>query len=226
MSEANSEKYKPIEKKNLSKLTRRSLLLLLILMVLFTVGLFFRNAGKILIFKNNLTKSDAILILMGSLPERVLEASDLYHEGFSDTIMIVKTHQQGFSALNNRFVTLPGESELAKTVLVELGVPEGSIKIIPGLARSTLEEATAINEFLKDQSDIDTVILVTSAEHSLRASKIFRRAFSQLDHSVTIISCPSRYSEFKPDQWWTDKESTEAVIMEYGKLIYGCFGEY
>lgn len=183
-------------------------------------------AGNYLIIKEKKQKSKGILILMGSLPERVLETYDIVKEGFADTIYIVQTHQMAIKTLYEKGITLPGQAELSKLALIQLGISSEHIVIIPRYARSTLDEANAFAQFLVDKPNIDTVLLVTSPEHTRRTTLIFKKALSSINHPVKIIICPSRYSEFNAEEWWKCKEDIEIVLKEYGKLLYGFFYEY
>jgi hypothetical protein len=58
------------------------------------------NLGQCLIVNDEVKESDVIVVLMGSVYDRileaVLEAVDLYHEGYSDKIVLI-----------NRVILLP-----------------------------------------------------------------------------------------------------------------------
>lgn len=182
--------------------------------------------GLWLVKKDNFKKTTYALILMGSIPDRVLEAIDLYHESRIDTILIVKTHQMSIQSLNSKGVTLPGNAELSRYALTELGVPESRIIIIPGLARSTIDEAHSLKIYVDNKPWIDKIALITSAQHTFRAGLIFEKVLSDRKDAITVLSHPSSYTDFNAEKWWTDKESTETLIIEYGKLFYGLINEY
>jgi len=48
-----------------------------------------RRTGVWLAKEDALPHADAMILLMGSFPERVLQSVDLYHEGIADRLIIV-----------------------------------------------------------------------------------------------------------------------------------------
>ncbi len=102
---------------------------------------------------------------------------------------------------------------------VELGVPENHIIILEYGAFSTQDEAICVRDYLKDREEINSLILVTSKSHSVRSKKIFEKALGALDRDITVISSPSEYDTFNPEQWWRNREDAKAVILEYLKLL-------
>ncbi|MCD5407356.1 MAG: YdcF family protein [Desulfotomaculum sp.] len=179
---------------------------------------FIPGAGRFLVSQDNLQKSDIIVVLMGSIPDRVLETADLYHQGYAEEIIMIESFMVGYETLVQRGVSVPGQAKLSKLTAIELGVPEEKISLVPGGARSTKDEAAYIRDYLKKRPDIDSVILVTSKYHSTRAKKIFTKTLGSLDRDITIISSPSKYDTFNPDAWWQNREDAKRVLLEYLKL--------
>jgi uncharacterized SAM-binding protein YcdF (DUF218 family) len=105
-----------------------------------------------------------------------------------------------------------------RNAAVVLGIPSDSVIILPGEAQSTQHEAFIIRKYLEDKPDIDTLILVSSAPHTRRASMIFEEAFKGSIKPVHIFYSPSPYTSFNAEKWWRDKEGIQIVMMEYLKM--------
>ena len=193
------------------------LILTVVLIALYAGGC--RRAGSWLVKEDVPVHSDAMVLLMGSFPERVLQAVDLWHEGRADRIIIVEENMGPFRSLEERGVRIVSHSEQAATSLIALGIPEERITLLPGDARSTLTEAMIVSHFLADQPVTDTLLLVSSPSHMRRASMIFKAALSDAEYPVYIGSSPSAYSGFNPDRWWRRKEDVQAVLSEFVKIM-------
>jgi uncharacterized SAM-binding protein YcdF (DUF218 family) len=155
---------------------------------------------------------------MGSFPERVLQAVDLYNDGRSDRVIIVEEYMGPFRELEAKGVSIESNSEQAVRSLVTLGVPPDSIILLPGDARSTLDEARVIKSYIAMHPAIDTLLLVSSAAHTRRAWMIFNSALDTKNNGLYIGVSPSAYSGFNPEKWWRRKEDIQTVLTEYLKI--------
>ena len=200
-------------------MNRRKTRYIIFSIVLFTVTIGgCRRAGRWLVKEELPPRADALVILMGNFPERVLQAFDLYRDGRADRIVIVEESMGPYQNLEERGVRIETNSEQAVRSLITLGVPADSITLLPGDARSTLDEAVAVRDFLYHKPGADTLILVSSAAHMRRAALIFNRALRYQPVPVTIGCSPSSYSGFNPDKWWRRKEDIQSVMSEYLKI--------
>jgi uncharacterized SAM-binding protein YcdF (DUF218 family) len=190
------------------------------IIVLVLLAVFFRYAGEGIVAIDSPEKADLIVVLMGSGPDRILGAVDLYGQGYGSCIVMVENWQPGYELLQPRGVNLPRDAELAAMAGGELGVPEEAFIILPGDARSTQDEALIVTQYLKEQKpEVDKVLLVTSKFHSKRSAKIFRWAMGGLDGQVKVLSCPTPYDNFNAASWWRSREDAKRVITEYAKLV-------
>jgi len=189
---------------------------LVLLIVVYTAGC--RRAGIWLVREDVPRHSDAMVILMGGFPDRVLQAVDLWKQRKADRIIIVEEGMGPFASLEKRGVRIVSNSEQAASSLVTLGIPADSITILPGDARSTLNEARAVRNYIEAGGSADTLLLVSSAAHMRRASIIFRIAFRHSGSQVYVGSSPSAYSNFDAKRWWREKEGIQSVITEYLKI--------
>lgn len=193
------------------------LLTVLIILFIFLIG-GCRRAGGWLVKADEPVYADAMVLLMGSIADRVLQVDDLYKQGKADRLLIVREGMGAYKQLEERGVRFIGNTEQVRDALIALGIPPDSITVLPGDALSTLSEAIIVRKHLLKNPDIDTLLLVTSATHSRRATMIFRTAFRKKEMPVYVVSMPSQYSSFDPDRWWRRKEDVQKVLSEYVKI--------
>jgi uncharacterized SAM-binding protein YcdF (DUF218 family) len=202
-----------------------------ILLILFTFFIFVSvflipNLGQWLVAEDDLQASDMIVVLMGSVTDRILQAVDIYNERYSDKLVLVNSYRFDYDIFVERGVEIPpGNAQLSKMAAIDLGVPEENILILEGNAKSTQDEALIIREYIRNNKKIESIILVTSKYHSGRAKKIFRKALSGLDREISIYSSPSKYDPFNASQWWKNREDIKWVVLEYLKLANFYFRE-
>ncbi len=158
-------------------------------------------------------------MLMGSIADRVLQTADLYNEGVAGRVWIVEAGMGADKALEERGVQLISNSTQARTSLISLGIPADSIMIIPGDATSTRMEAQIVRNFLRTQAGIDTLLLVSSSDHTRRASKIFKAAFSPMEEPPVLYCSVNSYTKFNAEKWWRSRDDIQNVLMEYLKLV-------
>ena len=187
--------------------------------MLVTMLFVFHHAGTYLVHRDPVTKGDAILILMGSIADRVLEASDLYQQDLADQILIVEENMGSVNLLKSRGANLISNTEQCRNVAIDLGVAVSDITIIPGEANSTIKEARLVCEYLLNHVDVDTLLIVTSPAHTRRAGMIFNNAFKNHGLKVTVITCPSRYGSYSGKTWYLNREEIQEAVYEYIKLF-------
>jgi len=192
-------------------------IIFLILIVCCFVGC--RKAGHWLVLDSVPAHADAIVLLMGNFPERVLEAADLYHEGKSGRMLIVYESMGPYQILESRGAEVVRTTQQAYNSAVALGVPADRITMLPGDARSTLDEAFAVREYIKGNPDIDTLLLVSSPAHMRRAYMIYKKVLRNSEKPVCLGTSPSSYSSFNPDKWWRRKEDVQSVVSEMVKIL-------
>ena len=163
--------------------------------------------------------ADAIVLLMGNFTDRVLQAADLYNAGRADRLIIVEESMGGYQGLIERGVTIISHTSQAVNSCVALGVPADSITVLPGNARSTLDEALIVRDYLISNPGIDTLTLVSSPYHLRRASMIFRKAVGGAGAPVVIgCSGSGNYTSFNAERWWRSKEDIQHVMTELIKI--------
>lgn len=173
-------------------------------------------AGAFLVVADELRPADVIVVLSGSIPDRILEAVDLYRAGYASRLWLTREGRlPGLDALRAKGVALPERHEQNRDIAVALGVPPTAIEIIDRRATSTLAEARALIELLRHRG-ATRILLVTSRAHARRARIIFT---TLARGAPEILVVPSRYDPFSPGTWWHERAFVRRVVTEYGKLL-------
>ncbi|MDD2533125.1 MAG: YdcF family protein [Eubacteriales bacterium] len=195
-------------------------LFLVIILLVSAVGTWFLTVDRWLVRVDEPRESDVVVVLLGSIPDRIIEAADLYHQDYAEKIVMVATHKQGYDVLLARGVDVPLEETLNAEIARQLDVPPEAIVIIPGDSRSTQDEAVVLRDYLATHSEIDSLILVTSTYHSGRAAVILEKAFETLERPIILTSVPTQYDDFSTSHWWADRNQFKYVIMETLKYVH------
>ena len=178
-----------------------------------------RRAGTWLVKESVPSHADALVLLMGNFTDRVLQTADLYRSGIADRVIIAEESMGGYKGLTDRGVKIISHTSQAVSSLVALGVPADSITILPGDARSTLDEAVIVWDYIGTNPGLDTLILVSSPYHLRRSSVIFGKAFKEAGLTVfTGTSGSGTYTGFDADRWWRSKEDIQHVLTEVIKM--------
>ncbi len=175
------------------------------------------RAGRWLVRDDTPKHADAMVLLMGNIPDRILQAADLYKSGVVTRLIIVKESMGDYRALQEKGVTIIDNATQVRDAAITLGIPPDSIVILPGDARSTLQEARMVREYLTSEQTY-TLLLVSSSFHMRRAGMIFTTALRHHDMPVTVLCSPSSYTSFRAEGWWKRKEDIQTVISEYVKI--------
>lgn len=178
-----------------------------------------QSAGNWLVKEDIPVHTDAVVLLMGSFPERVLQVADLYHEGVADNLIIVYESMGPYQVLEARGASIIRTTVQARNAAIALGIPDSCITMLPGDARSTLDEALAVREYMTGKPGLDTLILVSSPAHMRRAYMIFRAVLKDAGINTYIGTSPSEYSSFNPVNWWRRREDIQAVLSEWVKIV-------
>ncbi len=180
---------------------------LALLVIAFLAYPWFLNAlaGQ-LIVRDKLEKADVIIVLSGdNNGERTAEGVRLFKKGFAPYLLL----SGGPLAWN-----LTNAEQMKKQALAG-GVPARAV-ILQERSRSTIEDAQFCLPIV-NRYGFRSIILVTSPQHSRRASRVFGRVFKPL--GIRLVVWPAEKSEFNPREWWKRHEDTSAVGWEYGALV-------
>jgi uncharacterized SAM-binding protein YcdF (DUF218 family) len=178
-----------------------------------------RRAGNWLVKEDVPGQADVMLMLMGGYSARIQQIVDLYDQNISGNVWIVEAETGLDPILEDQGVVFRSRSYDVFDAFVSLGIPEDSLLVVPGKASSTRMEAEIIRDYLKTSEDIGSLLLVTSPNHSKRAYKIFKAAFSQMEDPPSLYCSGSKYSTVNLNKWWKSRDDIEEVVLEYIKVI-------
>lgn len=187
----------------------RWLLAAAILLILAGVAIAFFGVGTWLVVEDPLVHSDAIVVLSGRLPERALEAARLYKAGYADQVWISPPPSPA-EELKAMHISYVGEDFYNEKVLIVMGVPADSIRILDEPDVNTEAEVRQISGTLRS-SQLHSVIIVTSKPHTRRVRTIWHKlAGSDLR---MIVHYPDDDS-YDGAHWWRHTRDGLDVMRE------------
>ncbi len=182
------------------------LVLVMVLILAINWVSFLRMLGAFLVIKDDLRPADAIVVLGGD-NERVVQAVDLYQEGFAHFIII--------SGADPFFII-----EEMKKLAVKGGVPAERILLEPK-ARHTFQHPLFVKPILLDHG-FTSVIVVSSPYHMRRAAMLFNGEFRGT--GIKLLYYPAQHSWFDAKHWWQSAEGRRVVFSEYAKMSVNSLG--
>ncbi len=191
---------------------RRAIILLTVLAVAVVLGhrTVLSAAGEVLVAREPLVPSDAIIVLAGNSPYRAQHAEALYRDGLAPSVII---SNEPLSSHGVRTTWL----ELRARGLATLAIPDDAIVPIVAIADSTYDEALSSREIMLARG-WRSAIVVTDPFHMCRALLTFRQAFEPV--GLVALASPADASKYGVDNWWQDPHATMRVVQEYVKLGY------
>ena len=176
----------------------------------------FAAVGNLLVTEEAPQQSDVIVVLMGGVPDRIVQGVELYQERLGERIVMVRSHDlNNYELAESLALNIPGLVDINRDIARQLGVPQEGIIILQERADSTREEALAVRQYL-EANKLHSLLLVTSRFHSTRAKKTFEQV---LGSDFRVISMPSPYDPYDPDNWWRERRQLRDVFLEYQKLL-------
>jgi uncharacterized SAM-binding protein YcdF (DUF218 family) len=174
--------------------------------------------ARALIVRAPLATADAIVVMSGSSAymERTQKAAQLYREGRAPLVLLTNDQTRGgwSSALQRN----PFFVERATDELIKAGVPAEKIKIVPGFADNTRNEALIVKEYVVNEG-FQSVLVVTSSYHSRRALRTLQQAFAGTRTTIGLEPATAMPSVL----WWVRPEGWRTVGVEFVKLVYYWF---
>jgi hypothetical protein len=174
-----------------------------------------RSAGWALVNRAEpVPSADVVVVAIDAGGAGTLEAADLVHRGVSSQVAVFHDPPtQSDREFIRRGLPYDDRAAISTRQLRLLGVQ--NIEEIPRSTSGSEEEGEILPGWC-EKRHYHTVVLVTSADHSRRLSRILRRSVH--DHvSITVLGSP--YSNFNPDTWWKTRAGTRTEIVELEKLL-------
>jgi len=174
--------------------------------------------GRVLVVADPLpAHADAIVMLAGSIPDRVLETAEVYRSGVAPRVVVTRERlRAGDVALRAHGVRLPEPDELSIAALERLGVPEQAIIRLRRRTHSTESEAATIARWAC-RARIRRLVIVTSRAHTRRTRLIFDR---MLGAQIALTVRPSRFDSFSARRWWRVRRDAKTVLYEWERLVH------
>ena len=189
------------------------------ILVLFCAWLFIAPfLAERLIIEKKLERADVILVLGGSATyiERTQKAAELFKQGVAPKILLSDEGTRGgWNRVEKRNIPFV---EMAQRSLVEQGVPPESIEILQPQVAGTIYEAENLQKKIED-SNLKSVLLVTSAYHTRRTLWIFQKILAEKNVEVGIEHPPTGEQTPPPFYWWLKINGWELVAGEYVKTL-------
>jgi uncharacterized SAM-binding protein YcdF (DUF218 family) len=165
--------------------------------------------GHWLVVEDPLETAHAIVVLSGNLPDRAIEAAQIYQANFASQVWV----SQGVSPaprLETMHIAFIGEDFYNQKVLMARGVPADAIRILMDPSANTEEE---VDEIARDcrRDGAHVVIIVTSKPHTRRVRLIWNRRVG--NDPRAIIRYVSDDS-FDPAHWWRSTSDALDVVRE------------
>jgi len=157
--------------------------------------------------------SDYVMVLNGDEETRPFAAAAIVKARWARQVLVAEVAP---SPTNDDHI-LPPCHEINRRVLLSRGVPASDIRILPGRADTTHDEAQALAAFLREHPGVG-VSVVTNDYHSRRSRWIFALVLGDRASAVAFVSAPT--DEFDMDRWWQNPWGFMAVGAEYLKLAF------
>ncbi|HVW10757.1 MAG TPA: YdcF family protein [Bryobacteraceae bacterium] len=164
-----------------------------------------RSIGSLLEADGPPVKADAIVVLAGDgKGYRMLKGAELGKQGYAPVVI----------ASNGGHRYLRTESALAIEFAVSHGYPADLFLETHWYAGSTVEEARNDIDLLRSRN-VHKVVVVTSAWHTARSGRIYRRLAPDLEVHLVGVDDP----DWDNGNWWRSREGKKEFLLEFTKTI-------
>lgn len=168
-----------------------------------------RGAGRWLIRQDALEPADAIVVLSGSTPFRAEEAARIFRLGYAREVWLTRPVSAA-AELARMGIRFTGDEEYDREALIRLGVPEASVRILPGTIVNTEQEIEQVAAALR-LGGKKRVMIVTSLEHTRRVRALWGRLAGN-DLQLIVRGAPQ--DPFDADHWWRHTHDALSVVRE------------
>ncbi|MBI2890080.1 MAG: YdcF family protein [Nitrospirae bacterium] len=175
-----------------------------------------RAMGRFLVVEDPIERADAIKVMAGDFPGVILEAADLYAEGYGRAIVLSgETRPAAWDELERRGLRVPYSAQLNRMTAEQLGVPAADIWVLGPPVQTTRQELTVLVGPLVERG-VKSLLLVATKPHTRRCRMIAREV---MEPHLRVIVRGSRYDGYDPGGWIEDRILFKSVFVEYQKLV-------
>lgn len=167
--------------------------------------------GRWLVVTDPIDKASAIVVLVGYMPLRAMEAAALYHQGWAPEVWVTREDRSSRDAALLRLgIRPPHDHEYSREVLARLGVPSSVIRVLDQPIRNTMQEVDLLARELRTAGG-QRVILVTSKAHTRRVRATW---WARVGNSPAAIVRSAAEDHYDPESWWRRTADVLAVSRE------------
>lgn len=178
-----------------------------------------RAVGESLVVDEPVQPSDVIVIAVDAFDEGVDDAIRLARRGVAPRVAVFLVGRPTLRRSTFR-PTRPGPTRRAMSALRAGGVP--LVEQIPELVTGTTDSGPALLEWCHARG-FHSAEIVTTRDHSRRVRRVLDRAQARWPGvAVHVHVAPS--SEFRPDDWWANRDGLYRAIVEWPKLAVDVVG--
>lgn len=200
-----------------NKLRIATLIVAAALAIAATAG--FHGAGRWLVREDPLGPANVIVVLSGSMPYRAEEAARIFRMGFAHEVWITHPESPG-GQLAAMGIHYTGDDEYSREVLVHEGVPESSVRILPGTIIDTEQEIEEVAREMRREK-LTRAIVVTSPPHTRRVKVLWRELAGPNLHCIVRAAYQA---PFDAAHWWRNTRDVYAVVREMLGLVNAWIG--
>src|SRR5579862_6538080 len=181
----------------------------IIIVLIAVAATMFFTIGSWLVVEDTLVHADVIVVLSGRLPERAVEAARVYKAGYADQVWITPPISP-VDELKTMKISYLGEDFYNEKVLMAMGVPPDSIRILEHPDANTEAEVRQIQEDLRNLQ-YHSVIIVTSKPHTRRVRTIWRKLVGSDPRLMVHYAQDDVYDGA---HWWRHTRDALDVVRE------------
>jgi len=168
-----------------------------------------RGAGRWLIREDALEPADVLVVLSGSMPLRTEEAARIFRLGYAREVWVTRPVSAA-AELAGMGIRYTGDEDYNREALIRLGVPEASVRILPGTIANTEQEIEQVAGALR-LGGKKRAMIVTSLEHTRRVRTLWGRLAGN-DLQLIVRGAPQ--DPFDADHWWRHTRDALSVVRE------------
>lgn len=174
-----------------------------------------RRAGWLLVAQAPPPNSaDMIVIATDAEGPGALTAADFVHSGVATRVALFPASEPWEREYARRGVAFQNTEVRTARFLQEMGVT--NVERVPMPVVGSESEGVVLPAWF-EQRHFNSVIVITTPDHSRRLSRILRRSMKGRHTIVTVQTTP--YSWFDPDRWWQTRAGARIEIEEVEKLL-------
>lgn len=178
-------------------------------LVILALVVFF-SVGNWLVVQDSLAKADAIVVINGQMPERAREAAAIYKQNYAAEIWITRPEDDPTDELRQLGIPYVGEAFYDEKILMQLGVPPESIRIMNQAASNTEDEVAKIGAQARTEG-LHKLIVVTSRAHTRRVKTIWWKLLGP-NPELVVRYAPS--DPYDGSHWWRHTQDALDVLRE------------